>query len=93
MAKAQDPRTFLVLAEINRCMLVLDRVKHMRTSDSEKLRCAQELIEFRDLPVYTEGEVLTTRRRILEILSSVGREVALRDPLETARLRISDLVN
>lgn len=92
MATVHDPRTFLVLTEINRCLLVLDRVRHMRISESEKLQCAQDLIEFRDLPVYTGEDVLRMRRRILGIFTSLEKEVALRDPLEAARLRISDLV-
>ena len=81
-----------MLAEINRCLLVLDRVKHMRLTEGEKLHCAQDLIEFRDLPVYKGEEVLGMRLRVLEILALVEKEVALRDPLETARLRITDLV-
>ena len=92
MATTYDPLKFLVLTEINRCLLVVDRVRHMRISEHEKLQCAQDLIEFRDLPVYMGEEVLRVRRRILGIFSSLEREVALRDPLEAARLRISDLV-
>jgi hypothetical protein len=91
VAKAHDPRTFLVLAEINRCLLVLDRVKHMKIKDSEKLRCAQDMIEFRDLPVYAGEEVIGMRRRVLSILETIAQEVAVRDPIELARQRISDL--
>jgi len=92
LAKSQDPRTFLVLTEINRCLLVLDRAKHMKISESEKLRRAQTLIEFRDLPVYMGEEVLRMRRKILDVLTRIEKEVAVRDPLEVARHRISDLV-
>ena len=93
MAKTHDPRSFLVLSELNRCLLVLDRVQHMKLTDSEKLRCAQDMIEFRDLPVYTGEEVIAMRRRVLSILELIAQEVAVRDPIESARLRISDLVN
>ena len=89
---AQDPRTFLVLAEINRCLLVLDRVQHMNLTDGEKLRCAQDMIEFRDLPVYSGEEVIGVRRRVLSILAAIAQEATMRDPIEAARLRISDLV-
>jgi hypothetical protein len=89
---AYDPRTFLVLTEINRCLLVIDRVRHMQVSAGEKLHRAQNLIQFRDLPVYTGEEVLGMRRRILDVLEGIEREVALRDPLEVARLRISAFV-
>jgi hypothetical protein len=92
MAKAHDPRAFLVLAEINRCLLVLDRVRHMRLAQTEKFRCAQDLIGFRDLPVHSGDDVILLRRRILAILMGIEQEVALRDPLETARRRISELV-
>ena len=93
MATPYDPGTFLVLTEINRCLLVLDRVRHLKVSAGEKLHRAQNLIQFRDLPVYMGEEVLGIRRRILNVLEGIEREVALRDPLEVARLRISDLVN
>ena len=90
---ATDPRTLLVLTEINRCLLVLDRVRHLQLSVGEKLHRAQTLIQFRDLPVYTGEEVINIRRRILDVLAGIEREVALRDPLEVARLRINEFVS
>lgn len=88
---AYDPRTFLVLNEINRCLLVIDRVRNMKISAGEQLHRAQNLIQFRELPVYTGEHILGIRRRILDVLEEIEQEVALRDPLEVARLRISAL--
>jgi hypothetical protein len=92
LAKLYDPLTFLVLAEINRCLLVLDRVRHMKLAEPDKLRYAREQIEFRDLPVHAGDDVIVLRRRIVAILDWIEQEVALRDPLETARRRITALV-
>ena len=92
MATFYDPQTFLVLAEINRCQLVLDRVRYMKLAETDKLRHARELIEFRDLPVHSGDQVILLRRRIVAILAGIIDEVGLRDPLETALRRITELV-